>query len=200
MFPSRRCAARSVLLCDRSLINFLFLHNSNVYSRYIPYTPLYKYTNINFAGISSTHPICLPTTTTEIHNKILAIRVADNDINIFFFSTSWGCAVVSLFNTIFCVRIRVVAIWAARLCDTSFGSSLFSIDQLCVDAVRGILFAHGAGISVHIRAAAGPLADGIRLDITGRGTDTVWNATALSWRKGAHHSVSIILMFYCTHI
>lgn len=69
-----------------------------------------------------------------------------------------------------------------------------------MDAVRGILFAHGTGVSVHIRAAAGPLADGIRLDITSGGTDSVRYTAALSWRKGAHHSVSIRLMFYCTHI
>lgn len=101
MFPRRRCAARSVLLCDRSLINFLFLLNTYTH---VVYMPPYKNTNINSAGISSTHPICLPTTT-EIHNKILALLIM---ILIFFFLFLGLLSYPSLIPFFVCTRGRGV--------------------------------------------------------------------------------------------
>lgn len=49
------------------------------------------------------------------------------------------------------------------MCGTAPADELFHDNELRVDAVRRVLPAHGARVRVHLRAATGALADGVRL-------------------------------------
>lgn len=61
------------------------------------------------------------------------------------------------------------------------GATLFHVEQLCMDAVRRILPAHGAGVRIYIGTAAGTLAHGLRMDTAGHRTDSIWPVSGYTW-------------------
>lgn len=75
------------------------------------------------------------------------------------------------------------------------GATLFYVKQLCMDAVRGFLPAHRVSVSIYIRTAAGTLANGLRMDITGHRTDSVWSVSWDTRGTTSSRAVSILCVF-----
>lgn len=68
---------------------------------------------------------------------------------------------------------------------------LFHDNELRMDAVRRVLPTYGACVRIHLGAAAGPLADGVRLGDAGAANRCVWAGAWPGRRSGACVSVSI---------
>lgn len=78
----------------------------------------------------------------------------------------------------------------AGLCDFAFGTSLFSAEQLRLDAVWRILFAHSACISVYIGASFGAMVNGVRMDCAGHHIAIIWHISRHLWHWSGKHVVS----------
>lgn len=72
----------------------------------------------------------------------------------------------------------------------AFGASLFSAEQLRLDAVRRILSAHRIGISIHIGASFGEVVNGIWMDCARIYINIIWDISCDSWNRMAKYAVS----------
>lgn len=76
------------------------------------------------------------------------------------------------------------------LCGFAHNTALFSADELFVDAVRGLLPAHGASRRFYIREKAGQMADSLRLVFAGHCHLHLWTGTRTQWQQRGESTVS----------
>lgn len=93
-----------------------------------------------------------------------------------------------------------VRLFAAGLYYFAFDTSLLFAEQLRLDAVRRILFAHCISISIYIGASFGAVANGIWMDCARVYINIIWNISCDSWNWMAKYAVSNKKKWKCLHL